>query len=676
MAHGSSNRTTISLSAVGITSLVLALYLIPFLAPQSRAWGFNNLIFLPSHFLWVYLGLALATLVVMLRPTLFASGFAAVAGIFMSDRYWMRWAVVAAAFTLLFWLLRLPVHLLGDSFSVTANISNDLPIIYKWSETGAIFIAAIVARGLSVVADNPGQTAYGLISILSGGTTVLLFFAIAYELGKDQVERLMIFALSLCAGWVLLFFGYTENYPVLWPFITGYIYFSLRYLNKRGSLIVPAVFLAAAIILHLQALFFVLSFGVVLVAHGLPARLYHRHKKTIAALAVVCGIAALVGLYVLYHRSLVLRLAVMPLFSGSGASGSYTVFSLTHLIDIGNQLLLVMPLFPVLIVAGWSGRKALISDRINRFLLYMTAGGMVFLFLVEPKLGMGRDWDLFALAGFPPMLLLARAVIAGNEYQRYYPGLTLALLALVLPFIAVNLNYDAAVHKYEYLLNLDKSRSRAGVANLREQFANRGDAKAADSLAKVLAEEYPFATLGPRAYQLIDRGDFISAGHVIDSMASLEPHALEVYNLRGILNLRRKNYPRAIEDLQIASQLGRYDSRPLVNLAQAYSQLGRFDDMMAVLRDAQERDSNSVSVVEGLATGYYALGQLDSAFVYGRKLVEFSPEKPMGFIIAGYSEYRRGNTKAASGYFSHFLQMAPDHPQAAEVRRILGSFGR
>ena len=85
----------------------------------------------------------------------------------------------------------------------------------------------------------------------------------------------------------------------------------------------------------------------------------------------------------------------------------YTLFSPTHLWDIANQLLLLIPILPALLIIAFL-RPMRSFEPFDLFLLFFSIGGLVFLFGIEPGLGMARDWDLFALSGVGPLLFLIR----------------------------------------------------------------------------------------------------------------------------------------------------------------------------------------------------------------------------------------------------------------------------
>ena len=650
------------------------LHLLPFLMPQARLWGFNHLLFLPRVYFYIYLIGGAVALTIAFPPVrdIGLTGFQAAATLFFEKRNRARWILVSVMALIVFWWGRLPVYLLGDGYSIIENIGNDLPVIFKWSEIGAIYLAFFVAKLLPVSGSQLGEYAYGIIAVVSGAATVYLFFALAWELGKDAVARLFIFCLSLFAGWLVLFLGYAENYPVLWPFITGYIYFAVRYINKKASLIWPTAMVLLGLALHLQVLFFLISYPVLIVARGRMAHLFHHRKKIILSMVVLIVMAAAVIFYQMYRQSAELQMYLMPLWEGRPATPYYALFSTAHFLDMVNLLLLVVPLLPVLVVLGWKGWRSLFDDKADVFLLALTLGGIVFLFILDPKLGMGRDWDLFALTGLAPMILFARnSADKRPSWSRIFPALALMSLVMTLPFVATNLTRQAAIDNYKYLLNLDLPKSRTGMVILRQMANDAGDSLQADSIKDALVEAFPATHQAPRAYSLADQGKFAEAMILVDSIARVEPTSVETYNLRGTVYLKMGRYAQAIKDLELAARLGRYDARPLANLAMAYNHLGKLDRMMEALEKGRKRDPNSPDIMDGFMTGYYSMQRFDSAYYYAEKVIQLKPTYPPGYWVAGYAAMKLGDLVRAKIYITRFAEMTPEGTNRQRALELL-----
>ena len=657
-----------------MTALLWAIHFLAFLMPGARLWGINHLVFLPSAYTLAYVlgGLCVAA---MFFPSLREAGaklYEAVAEWLLARPSRAKWMILAAAALVVFWLARLPVFVLGDSIPAMANIGSDKPAIFKWSEMGAIYAAYLVAQIIPYTGARLGEYAYGVIAVGSGAVTVYFFCCLAYEIGKDAAGRLFMLCLILGAGWIVLFFGYTENYPILWPFMSAYLYFSVQFLREKGSLVWPTVMLLAALILHLQTLFFLASFPLLLVARGKPARFYAAHKKAIRLAAAVACVAVAFAIIRMYQDSQELRSYLIPLLNGRPPAADYSLFSPTHMADILNQFFLLAPLLPLLVVLGWKGWRVMLTDKIDLFLSLLSLGGMIFLFGIDPKLGMGRDWDLFALVGLPPTILFAKNMIDLKRLTpALYPAIAVAAAVMVFPFVAANQRYDSALANYQFLLGLDLPRSRSGMVILRNLYSDIGDSARADSLDGVMREKLPVTRLIPLAYSLAEEGKLDEAMVLVDSVELFDPGSPEFLTLRGKIYLKQGKYVHAIQDLERAARLGRYDSRVFSNLAEAYCRLERYDRMLGALREAQRLDPHDEYTIDGLTTAFFYLGQFDSAFVYAQQRIATGTAPALSFLAAGVSAANLGYRDKAKVYLERFVEMAPDDPNRGRAEQLL-----
>ena len=666
-------------TAVILSVIVWLIGLAPLLFPEARLWGVNHLLFLPQTFTIIYVGVGLLALLGFIPAVSrrLLAWFDAIGGLLFETQGLVRWGLVGLGAMALFWLLRMPTYLLGDGYPLIQNVAGELPVVFKWSEIGAVRVVHLVAQLIPMHGWVRGEYAYAIVSVLAGALTTALLCGIAFELGRDRVERLWIWLLPVCSGWILLFFGYAENYPMLWPVMAGYVYFGLRYLHRKGGLLIPAIFLLAALVLHLQSAFFCISFAALATARGPLGRFYKRHRRQtwmLAGLGVVIGAVLFVWLC---QTSLSFRIHFMPLFEERPPVPGYTVFSLSHLADIGNELLLTIPLFPVLLVLVIRRWRTGISDIEGSFLSLFALGGILLLFMIEPKLGMGRDWDLFALIGLAGGLLLARTAAAFSYLKHLFPVLAILSAVLAFPYLVTNLQYQPSIDYYEWLLRLDQPRSRPGLVILRDFYEKAGDTLRLDSLSAKIAEHFPLATLVPRAYALATEGHLVEAMQLADSIYRLDPYSHETLNLRGTIYSMMGDYERAIPDFEQAVRFQPYQAKAMANLAQAYQRVGRNKDVLRVLRRAQKYSPDLPLVLEGLGSVFYLQQQYDSAFVYGQRLINVSPAQPRGYLVAGFSAYHLGNHNTARAYLTRFLEMAAvDDPESQQARNILEQIQR
>jgi len=656
-----------------VAIVVWGIHLIPLAFPTARLWGFNHLIYLSPVYLYIYIIGGLIGLGLM-SPWAVRAGeglYNIPARLIFEKPSKRVWFLVSIIALIIFWIERLPIFLLGDSYTVIENIGNDLPVIFKYTEMGTIYLAYGVSKLLPLTGRDLGIYTYALISTISGAVTVFFFCGIAYEWGRNAAERLMIFCLSIFAGWIVLFLGYTENYSILWTFMSALIYFATRYMRGTGPLWLPALLIVAAAAMHIQMLFFIIALPILFIARGKAARIYNSHRWLGYTLFIIGALAGITLFAYLYNTSLEFMLLITPVLHGRLPIPYYSMFSIPHLLDVLYQYLLLVPVLPLLIYLGWRKRMP-VKDKIDLFLLMLSLGGFIFLFVIDPKLGMARDWDLFALVGLPPMLLMAKSAIERKTLdQSLFAGLTVLLIVLIMPFWATNLNRQSALNQYKHLLNIDIQRNRSGITVLRQIALAENDSLLADSLKDVLIATFPATHLAPMAHELADQGRYQEAMILVDSLALYEPYSVEYYNLRGLVNLRQGRYAEAIQYLELAAKLGRYDARPLASLAAAYNHLRQVDRMMDALRRGQKRDPKAPEIKIGLMAGFYAMQQFDSAMAYAQEVMQVRPTEPNAYWVAGHISYLMGDKVRAKIYLTRFIEMSPSDANRQKALDLL-----
>jgi len=665
-----------NLIAFGLIIIIWAIGLLSMLVPQARLWGINHLEFLPALYTNIYLMGGILVLLLLIPVFRAAAGkiYGLAADAIFDDRHDVRWVLLSIIALVLFWIFRIPIHLLGDSYSVMENIGNDLPVILKWSEMGAVASAMGLAQLLPFSGTELGRYAYEIISVLSGAITIYFMCGLAFELAKEAVGRLLILMLLIAAGWIVLFLGYTENYPILWPFISGYVYFGVRHIKGEGRLLWPTIFLVGALACHMQTIFFALSYPVLFMADDQSRKTFRKHRNTILTGGAIVVVAVVVVFIWIMRNSPEIGYLIMPIFRGHPASPDYWLLSPAHIIDIINQYLLLVPLLPSLMVIGWRRWRAIKANQIDLFLMVLTLGGLAFILFIDPKLGMARDWDLFALVGLPPALFFGRSVAnSGPKYLSLFPILSLAAIVLITPFIITVSNTQPAIDNYKYLLNLDLPKSRVGITRLEKMYRDKQDIKTADSLHTVLVQTYPAITLMPQAMALYRQGLYTEAMTIVNRLAQYDPNSVEVLDIRGLLNMKLGNYNLAIKELERVSKAEgyQYNSGFIGNLAVAYQNTGNYDKALKTWRRGQKYNPDSEQIMNGLMSIFFTMGQYDSAIVYGTRLIELNPDKTKAYDVVGQSAYRLKYYTAAKKYLSLFLEKAPDDPDRSTAESIL-----
>jgi tetratricopeptide (TPR) repeat protein len=671
---GQVERDMVSGRLVGAAmALLLIAHVLSLLLPNARLWGINHLLFLPDYCTYGYLVLGAIGLALLFKPigAVVGNRFERAAGIFESQQM-TAWLIFAGMALVIFRLLRMPVNLLGDGYSVANNIGGNLPVVFKWSEALAIKIVYLVSRLLSQEGVARGANAYAIVSVVSGAATVFFFQGIAYELGRDKVQRLLILCLLLFSGWTVLFFGYAENYPVLWPFASAYIYFAVRYMSGKSGLLMPSIILPVAIALHMQMLFFMVSYPFLLISGKSGAGLYRRHRKIFWWLCAGAATGGMALVVYKYNASFGFQVNFLPPFQGRPATPQQAMFSPQHWLDIANEFSLLIPLWPVLLLISgknvWRGWK----EPINRFLAAFSIGGMAFAAMVDPRLGMGRDWDLFALIGLGPVLLLARNIDAEwlrSKAQRA----AAAFLALVLvsPFLATVLTRQPSISYLESLLRLDRPRSQPGMVMLSGFYRDNGNRTAEDSLYRELARLYPGRAMAIRADSLAKAGRVDEAKQLAESLYQSDPFSPENISLLGVIYLKSGNINEAKTLAEKMLEARQYDTRAWLNLASAYHLLGKPDSNIAALRQALRYSPQNSSALIGLVNAFHDIQKQDSSLKYIMRYIELFPDNIDSYYVAGMTAYQVGQAQKAKALLSHYVEAAAPGPNKTAAEKVL-----
>lgn len=673
---GARQQTPNRLPAIVIAGLVWLLAFLPLLFPDLRLWGFNHLLFLPAWHLIIYTVLGLIALAILAWPdrNLYSGPFNSAAVYLMDKPSHLKWLILALITLPIFWIFRMPTHFLGDGYEVIGNVSGKGVVIYKWAETGAVWLVHQVAGFIPLAGREKGEYAYAIVSAISGTASIFIFFALAYELGKQAVERLFIALLLTFSGWILLFFGYTENYPILWPVIAGYILFSVRFINEKNTILLPTIFMAAAIGLHLQSLFFMVSYPMLLLSRGRGLKFYRRHRRMFFLSGLSAVIVAGAIFVIWYRQSLSFQLHFLPFFEGRPAIPDYALISINHLIDIFNELILLTPLFPVLLVLSWDWWRRGKKDKTGWFLLWLSAGGLVFLFMLDPKLGMARDWDLFALAGLGPLLVLTSGLSGLDDGRRKNGircGLVILSAVLIYPFVITNLSYDPSLKYFSWILRNDAYRSQPGIVQLRNFHNKNGDSAVADSLNRELHRLFPRAGQIQRAHDFIRTGRTGECMAIVNQLLKDNPYLGEGYYLRGLVYLNTGQYDRAIEDFDLVRDLSPYDHLVYVNLSIANQETGRLELAMENLRKAQSLQPDDVYVLQACAMMFLNREVADSALSYADRLLVIDSLNPTGLLVAGVSNFKLGRREPAQKYLTRYLTIIPPGGERERIENML-----
>jgi hypothetical protein len=401
----------------------------------------------------------------------------------------------------IFYLFADSTHLLGDGFLRAGEVekANPRPGIF-WdtyaSEPLEYFIHKITYDNIFSPLGLSSIFCFMVWSYIAGLIFIWAAWSIAIKLQNRYGGAGFIFSYILGWAGVMLFFGYVEDYSLTAAAWMLYFNFSVNYLDSGKGTYWPIGLYLLGFSLHnititlLPSLFYI----------------YYFHKKKHGANVWLSLIGILIitigwSCISIYNR----HIGTLLLFESRTQPG-YFLWSSAHLLDIMNLLLLVSPAILILIsIQKWRD-PIFRKDHLRNFFWIAALPGIIGLFILDPLLGMGRDWDLFALM----LLGLHLALFAGADWNNITRLFKISICVIGISFtfvnVLINRNMQQSITRYKNIAALDTARARYGYERLGYFLGAGGYFKEAEEILKLSIKIAPHPQtshhLGQAQFQL------------------------------------------------------------------------------------------------------------------------------------------------------------------------------
>jgi Flp pilus assembly protein TadD len=621
-------------------------------------WGINHLQFLPSAW-WYFYGAVFAVVILLGFAGRFDSQFdrlaAAVSDLIFERGVWPRLTLAAAAMVL-FYLFRMQTHFLGDGYTILAIYSREAAPVPRWTEVGSMWLVGWVQSLVGGHSRHSTLVTFQILSIVSGGIVVYNCVDIVSKLCNGARMRLVGLVTLLFSGTILLYFGYVEYYFLLWAAGTTFFNLALRYFRDGKRFYTSLAAVALAIFLHLQALYLIggVAYLAVYKLVDVERRFIWRPLYWLpTALVSTAGAAVIIWLYLTRIK---FEIIFLPVFVGRPPALDYAALSPKHLLDIVNLTLLLLPGLGALLVTGVARAEESSLRATRMFLLWCFVGSFLFLLVIDPQLGMERDWDLMSFTVLPLILyLLSGAQEIGQHHSgRAVIAYTVVILLLTSSYLAANIRVDASEARYHSLLRYYATKERSGWSVFVNYYQEKGDSERASLIRNEMARMYPEYRRLAEAYGHLNKGDYREAYAIVDSLIEeypYNPDYLQIYaNCLGKLDRfseSESNFQRA---------LAVRPNSPIVEneMAQMYLKWGRPDKALSVFHLAHTQAPELTFVSEGLGLAYFQLGRLDSAEQVADSLFQEDSHSPGGHLLKMVVALRQGDISNARRHFEEY----------------------
>jgi len=654
---------------VNYVAAVAVFYVASFF-PQERLWGLNWYGFFGWYGPLVLLALGLvAPLIVAARDTRLAAD-SQVGG--RTAAYVLGASLVCALALTGFVVFHGRTHFLGDGYQLLAWVEGGKHL--KPWEGGAFAVQRWLYAALGGGGTADAATALRLASWGSGFLFLTATAIGSFRLFPDNSRRLLMLLGLASGGYALLFFGYFESYPL---FVAAVLIFSLTGLMVAvGRLsrfwLLPALALAA--VCHIFSVGLLPAAAYLLFRDTSPGRWIVRQSlRTRIGLVMALGAVAAGALLYAYYHSLFIRFVIVPFVNDRFTVEGYSMFSRKHLLDYLNLLVLLLPALPLGVLAAARADWRAARSRVEiRYLLLLTGTTLLMVFLINPGLGMPRDWDLFCFAGVPLNLLFYYLLLTESDRRPVFRAaayLSIALGVLILaPRVASQMLPDKGLSVFDAYADLDVIRSYNGRYWVRRYFEELDDQTEATRRAIINARALPHEAWSDNAFELAAAGRREEAQDLLRRVVDYAPCDYYSWSNLGNLYAQDKEYDSALAAFQIAFALQPFN--PYINdhLGQLYYTLGEWTHAEAHWKDALEVEPERYGAVLSLIELYHRQEREKERDSLLRMLekVDSLPLNILGRLTT--SAVDRKAWDEASGWLERSVQMGLDTSVARQFR--------
>lgn len=564
-----------------------------------------------------------------------------------------------------FWLLRTRTHFLGDGYALISHLESE-QYLRTGFEVLEIYIHLYLYKFLQLFFAPSAESIYVGLSIFGGGVFVFILFFLTKALSEDRFDRLFIFSIFILGGATELFLGYAENYTLVYVSLLAYLYFSLRYIQGRTKIYLPIFLCVLATGLHFSSGYFFPSLFFLLALKRKKGELVVRIRKAIPYLLVL---AFLFGLSIFYVSSLnpALSEIFVPLFKGRAYAPDYTLLSVPHLLDILNQHLLLSPVGIILLVS----LVIVFKDRLRcknpiiYFLLIVFLAQISYHFIIDPKLGAGRDWDLLSTVALGYTLLGVYWFMNLVQSKRY-PAMVLIFTAFLstLPWFMLNTNTEKGIDRCRNLLDLDLKKSLSGRVTLSIYYFQHKRFTEVDESKAEIFKLFPEDSLNRAAKTYMDIGNYDKATELLKKAIEINPGFLGAYNTLGLIYQRQGKMDLALDEFQKVARLNPYNSAVHVNLGYTFLNKGRLEEALAEFKKAEKLGETVPDVYSNIAYIYSRLAETEKAVKSYKKAINIDPEFYSAHFGLGQIYLESDSLDEALGEFNQVLRLKPDYASA------------
>ncbi len=653
------------MSRLSLTAILLTiiLFVIALLTSTTYVWGLNHLHFLSNIWITICSILFAVALYLSIRPiseSLLETIYKRIDNSIWGNRFIGR-AIIAIALLILFYIFKVEVHFLGDGYTWLSEFSRPEGFIHKWAQPLSPYLIRFIQSIIGEYSEASALTAFRIISYISGLIFTLNIVSIIGYLCKRSDVRIAGLVTFIFSGMTLLFFGYVEFYSILWAFVSLFINFLIRAINDKKFIWLMIISYLLVLAVHVQGIIFLPAVGYIFIS-------LFNNNKLIKAAKLLYGVIAVAGIIFivwLYNNRIDIEILILPLINGRYPANDYTLFCFKHIKDLINLLFLMFP--GILVLLSWTinNRTVIKRDKVTMLLFLASLGSVLFLIIYAAAPTMARDWDVFSITLFAPILFMIYQIDhkPSRKKQRVLPYLfpyIIMISIISISSIAVTSNAKAGEKRFTEILD---NYNLNGWVTLAEYYRRNDDISMNQKIKNEINIRFPDHRLYNEGISKLDRGDVTRAEQIVQSILHRNMYNPNVLYLAGRVAMMRNQPDKTIEYLNRVLQLRPHQFSSLNELGRAYYVTNQTDKAIEVLKKARKINPLELTVLENLAWVAFYQGDYKSASAMADTINNVNTAFASGYLINYLVADKLKDRNKALKNIKSFLKHGKGHPR-------------
>ncbi len=601
--------------------------------------------------------------------------------------------ILAVTATVLFFFYRQGAYFLGDGY-LRITITQD-KVLFSAGQVLSNFIHTGFYTLLNPLTGISAVEVWQYFSIVSGFIVIISSWPLLLKITGDRKQSLIILLAILAAGNVQLYFGYVESYTFAAVFILLFLLTGMKMLKERKFSILPTVFFIFG---ALMATSVSVLFPALVYSYFSTGREKRIRNIAVPVLLIAVSLAIFLAIIILsgvgfdkFWAQLNKVSHILPLFS---TPDSYGIFSVGHLNDIINEILLTVP---AVIALPYIFRKLKhdLWDNSLIFLLVSAFCTLFFMLVFRPDIGLARDWDLFSIITYPITLFIVFALLkTGEKAGEMVVFIIMISILHTVPWIIVNSNETMSLERAEKMNTIEylPDHSKAVTYDILRQFYqersgleaflkhqrkdfDRGDLGKAARFAEL---SYKYEN-NPRylfdaAYLYLKNGNTEKAVPMFlrVTKSDFRNKHLAYTNLTQIA-LENRDYNSAIKYMNAVINLFPDKEEPYINLGTLYYNLGQARNAYSMFSKAKKIDPANTVTLDYLSEISYGLGKFDKAIDCYRSLLKMNSDNPLIYNNIASCYVEKGIRDSAEYFLNEAVRKGLAPKQAEALRNKIKS---